>query len=304
MIRLLASNVTSFLNADIIIIGFPDDSKSDAKRSGAKKGPDVLRRVYNESQYFEGAGKKLPIMPMSGSMNKKIFDLGNVSRGKMYKVVFDICSLGKRPIILGGDHSLTTIVLKAIKDSSGKKVSLLYFDAHPDFVTSLRDYHGSVLSDSADCIDFTRSILIGTRAAEPEEIDNINKNRLEYITPLKIIEEGLASIANKIISKCGDDSYVYLSIDLDCIDPGIAPGVSVPAHVGLMPLELIFLVKKVCSNLRVIGLDLVELCPDYDVNNNTASIGSRILMEAIASLSSKYNKILKARKKRRQKTER
>ena len=81
------------------------------------------------------------------------------------------------------------------------------------------------------------------------------------------------------------DSSVYISIDLDCIDPTIAPGVSVPTSAGLMPLELIFLVKKICSNLHVSGLDLVELCPDYDLNNNSANIGARILMEAIASLS-------------------
>ena len=81
------------------------------------------------------------------------------------------------------------------------------------------------------------------------------------------------------------DSHVYLSIDLDCIDPVFAPGVSVPTAAGLMPLELIFLVKKVCSNLRIVGFDLVELCPDYDLNYNSANIGARLLMEAIASLS-------------------
>jgi agmatinase len=293
MIRLLASNVDSISDADITIIGFPDDSKSDAIRTGAKKGPDTLRRVYNDSHYFEADGKKTPILPMSGIMNKKIFDFGNVNRNNLYNVVFDICSLGKIPIVLGGDHSLTTIALRAIKDTSGEKVDLLYFDAHPDFVSSIRDFHGSVLSDSADCIDFQKSILIGMRAAEPEELDNISENHLEYLTPLKIIEEGLSFISKRIISKCNPKSHVYLSIDLDCIDPGFAPGVSYPTHAGLMPLELISLVKKVCSNLHVVGLDIVELCPDYDHNYNTASIGARLLMEAIASLNFTRNQVLK-----------
>ena len=287
MNRLLISNASSISNADIAIIGFPDESKSDSKRSGAKNGPDILRRVYNDSLYFEGDGpkKKIPISPMAGNMNKKICDIGNVRRDDMYEKVFDICSSDKIPIILGGDHSLTTIALRAINNSLGKKVSLLYFDAHPDFLMSIKDFHGSVLSDSADCIDFRRSMLIGIRAAEPEELDNINKNHLEFLTPLQIIEEGLPSIANRVLSKCTSDSYVYLSIDLDCIDSAIAPGVSVPAHCGLMPMELIFLLKKACSNLRIVGLDLVELIPDYDLNNNTANIGARILMEAIASIS-------------------
>jgi agmatinase len=285
MNRLLISNASSISKADIAIIGFPDDSKSDSRRSGAKNGPEILRSVYNDSLYFDGPKEKIPISPMSGNMNKKIFDFGNVHRDDMYGNVFDICSSDKIPIILGGDHSLTTIALRAIKNSLGKKVSLLYFDAHPDFLTSIKDFHGSVLSDSADCIDFRRSMLVGTRAAEPEELDNINKNHLDFVTPLEIIEEGLPSVANRIISKCRTGSSVYLSIDLDCIDSGIAPGVSVPASCGLMPMELTFLIKKMCSNLRIVGLDLVELCPDYDVNYNTANIGARLLMEAIASIS-------------------
>jgi agmatinase len=293
MVRLLVSNVSSIEDADITIIGFPDDSKSDAIRTGTKKGPDILRRVYNDSHYFGDAGKKTPILPMSGAMNKKVFDFGNVGRNNMYNVVFDICSLGKIPMVLGGDHSLTTIALRAIKDSLGEKVGLLYFDAHPDFVSSIRDFHGSVLFDSADCIDFKRSILIGVRAVEPEELDNISVNHLECLTPLKIIEEGLSFVSERIISKCNTRSHVYLSIDLDCIDPGFAPGVSYPTHVGLMPLELMFLVKKVCSNLHVVGLDIVELCPDYDHNYNTANIGARLLMEAIASLNLTSNQVLK-----------
>jgi agmatinase len=293
MVKLLASNVSSIEDADITIIGFPDDSKSDAIRRGAKKGPEILRRAYNDSHYFGDPGTKTPMLPMSGVMNKKIFDFGNVSRNNMYNVVFGISSLGKIPMVLGGDHSLTTIALKAIKDSLGEKVGLLYFDAHPDFVSSIRDFHGSVLSDSADYIDFKRSILIGVRAAEPEEQNNISENHLECLTPLKIIEEGLSFISERIISKCNTKSRVYLSIDLDCIDPGFAPGVSYPTQAGLMPLELIFLVKKVCSNLRVAGLDIVELSPDYDHNYNTANIGARLLMEAIASLNLTSNQVLK-----------
>jgi agmatinase len=284
MIKLFASNVNSISEADITIIGFPDDSKSDAKRTGTKKGPDVLRAAYNDYHYFKANGKKIPIFPMSGTMNKRIFDLGNVYRSDLYKLIFEIYSVGKIPIVIGGDHSLTAIALRAIKDSSGKNLCLIYFDAHPDFVSSVTDFHGSVLFDAADCLDFKKSILLGTRATEAEEQENIDKNHLESLTPIEIMEEGLGSIANRVISKCSTKTNVYISIDLDCIDPGIAPGVSVPTSAGMMPLEVIYLVKKLCSNLRVVGLDLVELCPDYDFNYNTAMIGARILMEAIASM--------------------
>ena len=148
--KLIRSNVNSISKADIVIIGLPDESKSHAKRKGASKGPDGIRMASDEYEYFERDGKIIRICPMAGDLdNKKIFDFGNVNRDDLYRLVFDVSSAGKIPIILGGDHSITTLSLNAINDSLGK-VNLLYFDAHPDFVTSTRDYYGSVLSDSAD----------------------------------------------------------------------------------------------------------------------------------------------------------
>ncbi len=285
MVSFLRSNVNSIFRADIVVIGMPDESRSHARRKGASRGPDGIRLASNEYEYFERGGKLIPISPMAGDLEtKKIFDFGNIDRDDLYRLVFDIASAGKIPIILGGDHSITTLSLKAMNDALGSKLSLLYFDAHPDFVTSTRDYYGSVLSDSVECINFHKSSLIGTRGAEPEELENIEANKLEIITPLDILESGVAAISKQIISKCGQDSRVYISIDLDCIDPGIAPGVSVPTPGGITPLELIFLVKKVCEKCYVVGLDIVELTPDFDLNNNTANIAARTLMEALASM--------------------
>jgi len=71
------------------------------------------------------------------------------------------------------------------------------------------------------------------------------------------------------------------------MDPGVAPGVSVPAPGGLFPLDLIYIIKKITENLHVVGMDIVELCPDYDLNQNTANHAARILMETVASLGPK-----------------
>jgi agmatinase len=253
LMKLMHSNVNSIALADIVVIGLPDESKSHAKRKGSSKGPDGIRSASNEYEYFERDGNSIQIAPMAGNIEtKKIFDFGNVGRDDLYRLVFDIATMNKVPIILGGDHSLTTLTLKAINDAMNEKLSLLYFDAHPDFVTTTRDYYGSVLSDSAECIDFTKSLLIGTRGAEPEELRNIKANKLEAITPLDILEEGVKTISSKIISRCGENSSVYVSIDLDCIDPGIAAGVSTPTPGGTTPLELIYLVKKVCEKCNLV----------------------------------------------------
>jgi agmatinase len=230
---------------------------------------------------------------MSGTLeNKKILDVGNLSRHDLYRVMSQILSTKKLPITIGGDHSITTIILKAINDSfDGDKISILYFDAHPDFVSSTTDYYGSVITDSSNYIDFSKSLLIGTRAAEREELRNATEKKLEIITPIDIVERGINDTVKRIIAKCGSRK-VYMSIDLDCMDPGVAPGVSVPAPGGLFPIELIYMLKKISENLHVVGMDIVELCPDYDLNENTANHAARIVMETVASLGSK-----KARKR-------
>ena len=285
MIKLLHSNVASISKADVVILGVPDESRSHAKRKGASKGPDSLRKASNYYEFFERDGITIPICPMSGTLeNKNILDFGNVDKDDLYRLIFDIVSAKKVPITIGGDHSITTNILNGVYDAlESNKIVLLYFDAHPDFVSSTRNYYGSVLADSSELINFTKSMLIGTRAAELEELENASNKKLEIITPLDIIEVGINEILKKIMSKC-QSSKVYLSIDLDCMDPGVAPGVSVPTPGGLLPLDLIYMIKKISEKLQVVGMDIVELCPDYDLNQNTANHASRILMEMISSL--------------------
>jgi agmatinase len=290
-VKLLHSNAESIFKADIVVMGVPDESKSHAKRKGASKGPDSLRTASNTFEFFERDGKTIPICPMKGTLeNKKILDFGNISREDLYSLIFDIVTAKKIPITIGGDHSITTIILQAVNEAlDGDKMSLIYFDAHPDFVSSTRNYYGSVITDSSNYINFKKSVLIGTRAAEQEELLNASKRGLEIVTPLDILEVGINHVVKKIISKCKSNK-VYLSIDLDCMDPGVAPGVSVPAPGGLFPLDLIYMIKKITENLQVVGMDIVELSPDYDINQNTANHAARILMETISSMDISFGR--------------
>jgi agmatinase len=288
MVSFYRSNIDKISEADIIIIGVPDESKSHAKRKGTSKGPDILRLATKESEFFERNGKSIHIVPMRGRIdNKHISDYGNVKREDLYQLVFDLVSNNKIPFVIGGDHSVTTITLQAIGDLCGK-VDLLYFDAHPDFVSSTRDYYGSVLTDSSRYIDFGNSMLIGTRAAEAEELENAYKAGLEVITPMDIAELGILKIADRIRSR-NNNSKKYISIDLDCLDPAFAPGVSLPSPCGLSSVDLIYLVK-IAVGMGILGIDIVELSPDFDINNITAFLAARILSESMASIRLAHNR--------------
>jgi agmatinase len=283
MVRFLYSTAHSAFEADIVIIGVPDESRSHATRKGTSKGPDILRYVSNGSEFFERDGKVIPICPLLGRIdNKHIFDYGNTPRENLHKLISDLVSNNKIPVVIGGDHSITSIVLQAIGNIHGK-IGLFYFDAHPDFVSSTTNYYGSVLTDSYQWIDFTKSLLIGTRAAEREELENAARVGLEVITPINITELGISQIADKVRSKnCSNKKYI--SIDLDCLDPAHAPGVSLPTPCGLSSVELIYLIKLAISS-GIIGIDLVELSPNFDFNNMTAHLAARILVESIAAMN-------------------
>jgi agmatinase len=284
MVKLHRANEANSKNADIVVIGLQDESGSHAKRKGTSRGPDVLRIASNESEFFERDGKLIPTSPMRGSFERKrIFDAGNLgSKSELRKILLDISSQRKIPVTIGGDHSLTTEAIMAVSTTSGSKIALLYFDAHPDFVSSCRNYYGSVLTDSSQYIDFHASALVGTRAAEPEELENASKAGIRIINPMDLVELGTANVAAEIQERTRN-RQIYISIDLDCLDPSVAPGVSVPSPGGLSSTDLIYLLTKSLEG-NVVGLDIVELCPDFDLNGMTASLAARILSECIASL--------------------
>ena len=278
------ADAASAKQADIVIFGVPDESRSHATRKGTSAAPDVLRAASNESEFFVRDGKIIPTVPMRGTFDgKKIFDAGNVSRDELHDRVFATVAEGRLPVTIGGDHSLTRDVLAAIHESTGEKLSLLYFDAHPDFVSSARNYYGSVLTDSAQYVDFPRSMALGTRAAEQEEIDNARSAGLQLVTPIDIVEHGVRKVAEMITAKTAG-RRVYVSIDLDCVDPASAPGVSVPSPGGLATADLLYMLTRVMSTCKIAGFDIVELSPGYDLNDMTAYLAARIMSECIASL--------------------
>ncbi|MGB8086314.1 MAG: arginase family protein [Nitrososphaeraceae archaeon] len=283
--RFPLANVTSMSEAEIALVLVADESKSLATRKGTDQGPRAMRCAFENSEVFKREGKTILICPMRNNyLNRRILDTGFTSRNDLHSLICELVTNKIVPVIIGGDHSITTVAIDAISATLGK-IGLVYFDAHPDFVSSKRDYYGSVITDSLGRLDGSNVTFIGTRAAELEEVENIQRSGFQVVSPLDIVENGINRTIDKICTR--NTSRKYVSIDLDCLDPAYAPGVSVPTPCGLTSVELTCLVKHAVSS-GIVGMDIVELCPKYDMNDITASLAARLLSESVASIRSAY----------------
>ncbi len=272
------ANTDNFDEANIVIVGIPDESKSHALRKGTSEAPDKIRQISSIRDTYSRDGATSLGMPMDG-LKKKVFDYGNVSRNQTGDTINKIVSKSKIPISIGGDHSISVEIIKSISKKVGL-LSLVYFDAHPDFISSARNYYGSVFFDVLPYIDLKSSIQIGIRSPEQEEIDNIKKHDLSVITPFDILKNGLLETEKKIIEKVGKN--IYISFDMDAIDPAYAPGVSVPVPMGLRNSESAYLLKSLVRK-GILGMDIMEVCPDYDIKDRTSHLASRMIGEVISS---------------------
>jgi agmatinase len=270
---------STFDESKIVILGIPDESGSHAIFAGASAAPDHIRKISNANDVY--VEKKLHCLaqPTFGVGKTRVHDFGNIKKRQVPQVFEKILGSKKLPISIGGDHSNTTPLLKAFAKKYGK-ISLVYFDAHPDFVSHTRNYYGSVITDCLDYIDVKSSIQIGIRSPEQEELENIKKHKLQVITPFDIVEKGIKSVTKTILDTVKEN--VYVSFDMDCLDPAFAPGVSVPVPIGVQATEAMYSLRKIVQR-GIVGFDLMEVCPAHDLNDVTSHLASRMIGELVSS---------------------
>jgi len=278
MEKICWANTDDFDESEFVVVGIPDESQSHALRKGTEEAPNKIRQISNLRDSFERDGKISLGRPFQGS-EKKVHDFGNINRSQIENVYDKISASSKIPISIGGDHSITRQIINAMTKKYGK-ISLVYFDAHPDFVSSTTNYYGSVVNDVLSNIEISSSAQIGIRTPEQEELDNIKKFNLEVITPFDIREQGIKQVTNSVVSRLGDK--VYVSFDMDCVDPAYAPGVSVPVPMGLNSTDAVYLLKEIAKK-GILGMDVMEVCPSFDVKDRTSHLASRIISEVIYS---------------------
>jgi len=282
MEKICWANTDNFDEAEFVIVGIPDESQSHALRKGTEEAPFKIRQISNQRDSFERDGKISLGRPFQGS-EKKVHDIGNINRSQIENIYDKISASSKIPISIGGDHSITRQIINALAKRY-EKISLVYFDAHPDFVSSTTNYYGSVVNDVLSNIEIASSVQIGIRTPEQEELDNIKKYNLEVITPFDIQKHGIKLVTNSVLHRLGDK--VYVSFDMDCIDPAYAPGVSVPVPMGLNSTDAVYLLKEIVKK-GIIGMDIMEVCPSFDVKDRTSHLASRIISEVLYSSGGK-----------------
>ena len=191
------------------------------------------------------------------------------------EVTKEIIQNGKIPAILGGDHSLTNGSVRGINKST-----LVVFDAHLDFrneFEGLKLSHATFLRRLYEDGCISNLIHVGSRAATKAEWDFVDKDDIKIIDMEKIynLESGLKEFKNELTSS----NDIYVSIDLDVIDPAFAPGVGNPEANGMSSREILEFIYCL-ENFKLTGFDIVELIPSYD-NGSTSALAARLLAELI-----------------------
>lgn len=263
----------SFDDAKFVICGVPFD-RTTSYRAGARMAPNAIRQAsYNFETYLFEHDVDLSDVPMN--------DMGNVeeceSPEEMVEIVRGIAKkavkAGKFPVFMGGEHTTTIPVVEAFDD-----IGVISIDAHLDYRESylgLKYSHACVTRRISEHLGRENVLVFGVRSISAEEK---SEKMPEFIDAFTIHDVGVESAFKRALNIIRKEK-VFLTLDIDGIDPAFAPGTGTPEPFGLTPME----VKKCISMLgeRLVGFDVTEVSPPYD-EGNTAALAARMMREVIA----------------------
>ena len=246
----------SYEESEFILFGVPFDA-TVSFRPGARFAPMEIRRASENIEFSSLSGIRLADVGDLGLTSSVTWMLKRVSR-----IVGEILSDGKTPIILGGEHTLTLAsALKVCKRGGG----LIVLDAHLDLRDEFMDTrlnHTTWLRRLLERFEDLKMMIIGVREASSDLNDYAEKKRIKILKANRIMKEYVGSI-KAVKDYVSTLNEVYLSIDMDVLDPAYAPGVSNPEPCGLSPTMVREIVEEICS-IKLGGLDVVEVNPLFD----------------------------------------
>jgi guanidinopropionase len=285
--------VTDLSQVDIGIIGIPYDGGLTF-RTGARHGP---REVRNESSVMRSVNVVTGARPYEMA---RVADIGDVQFRNMFALeeaigdierFYDaIATAGVIPLGIGGDHSVTWPILKALAKHHNEPIAIIHVDSHTDtwgeFAGS-KFHHGSPfrLATEAGVIDPTKTVQIGIRGGQ-NHTDGLEYSRdkgMRLITIEEFEDLGWQAVAQEARRVVGD-SPVYLTFDIDGLDPAYAPGTGTPEPGGITMREAQRMLREF-SGLNFIGGDMVEVSPPFDPSGMTALNGATIAFEILCLLA-------------------
>ncbi len=268
---------SDYNDADICIYGIPYD-KTACFKSGAREAPGAIRRAsYNfEQTHFEhGMHQDLP----------NIYDGGNSDDFFLPEDMFDDVKFmmkpaiddGKFTIAMGGDHTVNIPIIQCFEK---KDIALISVDAHLDFrdeYMGIKNNHACITRRASEHLGTDNVFVLGIRSVSDDELDS--ETVIPYIDAYQIYEKGIEWAVKQALDTVKNEK-VYITLDIDGIDPAFAPGTGTPEPFGLHPMD----VKKLIdiTGDRLVGFDVVEVSPPYDPAGITSMLAARYIKEVIA----------------------
>jgi len=271
----------SFEEADYVILGVPFDV-TGTHRTGARFGPNAIRGAsLNMETYSFRTDIDIQELQLHDLGDLHISTDTNKTLRRLELVIKDILEAGKTPITLGGEHTITLGILKGLGNKASK-TAIISFDAHLDLrneFLGLKLSHSTFLRRTNEETKPAKIFEVGTRAVCKEELNYARKADIEFFTARQIRKEGAQQIAKQLKEKLAGYENLYLSIDMDSLDPAYAPAVQNPEPEGLETYTLLDILHDICDN-RVIGFDVVEITPNFD-QGVSAIQAAKIVLEAL-----------------------
>jgi agmatinase len=287
---------------DAAIVGAPFDINT-TYRAGARFGPRALRsQAYDPGTYHLDLG--LDIFEWLD-----VVDAGDAycphgqsarSHANIEAKVTDVLRADAFPVIIGGDHSITYPAATAVAAKYGwGKVGLLHFDAHADTADSIEGNlhsHGTPMRRliESGAIRGRNFVQVGLRGywPPPEVFDWMREQQMTWHLMHDVWDRGMRPVIADAIARAGDGcDWLYLSVDIDVLDPGFAPGTGTPEPGGMNPADLLRAVRSIALQTPLVALDVVEVSPPYDQAESTVNNAHRVVLETLAALAHKKREL-------------
>lgn len=287
------------LRPDIAIVGAPFDV-AVTNRPGARFGPRAIRAAsYLTTAAFHHLGLRIePFEHLTGIDAGDAFCVpGDLQRGHdgIRQKLGEILEASPQtiPLVLGGDHSITYPSAGVVADHYDRRVGIVHFDAHADAADSswgVSLSHGTPMRRLIEGghVAGRNFVQVGLRGywPPPDVLAWMSERGMRSHFIYEIEERGFEAVIHQAIEEALDGpEYIYLSVDIDVLDPAFAPGTGTPEPGGLSARELLRAVRRIVSQVQLVGADVVEVSPPYDPAGITAEAAHRVLCEVISCLA-------------------